>query len=431
MVANMSCSDLRMIKKTLVYSLTACFLSLSSGLAIADDWPQILGPNRNGQAQNEALADSWPNTGPKNMWSKDIGAGYAGPAIANGKVLIFHRQGASELLEALDLKTGKRIWSTDYQATYQSSIDPDSGPRCVPLVVKDKVYVFGAAADLHCANLADGKKLWTVNLGEKYSASEGYFGTGSTPIHINGKILVNLGGRNEAGIVALDAEKGKVVWTKTGEAASYSSPTLAVINGKTWVIFITRMNVVAIDPETGDQGFSFPFGARGPTVNAASPLILDDLLFVTASYGVGAKLVKIRTDDVLPVWENDDTLSSQYNTPVIHNGHLFGIHGRADIGVAELRCVDLKTGKIKWTRDNFYTANLILADNKLIAITNRKKGEAEAFLIAADSKAYKELGSFHPFQDVPRALPALSGGYLVARDTGNNGGALKCFYVGK
>ena len=162
-------------------------------------------------------------------------------------------------------------------------------------------------------------------------------------------------------------------------------------------------------------------------MNAASPLVQDDLLFVTASYGVGAKLVKMRTDEVLAVWENDDTLSSQYNTPVIPKGHLYGIHGREDIGVAELRCVDLKTGTIKWTRDNFYTANLILADDKLIAINN----EGQSYLIAADAKAYKELGSFRPFQDVPRALPALSSGYLVARDTGNNGGSLKCFYVGK
>src|SRR5262249_12254140 len=157
----------------------------------------------------------------------------------------------------------------DFAASYRGGIDPDIGPRCVPLLAEGTAYVFGAAGDLHAVALDTGKKRWSRALYADYKGDEGYFGAGSTPILIAGKLLVNVGGRG-AGIVGLDPATGKSVWQSSDEAASYSSPATAKIGGQERAVFITRLNCVLADPANGKISKLFSFGMRGPTVNAAA-----------------------------------------------------------------------------------------------------------------------------------------------------------------
>ncbi|MCC9609452.1 PQQ-binding-like beta-propeller repeat protein [Blastopirellula sp. JC732] len=403
-------------------------IPLIAAVSRADEWPQILGPTRNGVAAGEKLADKWPEEGPPLAWKKSVGAGYAGPVIAQGQVILFHRIGNLEVVESLDLQTGEKNWSTSFDATYQGSIVRDNGPRCTPLVAGDAIILLGAAGNLYCVDFATGKRRWDVDLVEKYGAQDGYFGFGSTPIAIDGNVLVNVGGRGDAGIVAFDRQTGKEKWKATNFAASYAAPSSVTIGAKTWAIFVTRLDACLIDPETGRIGFQFPFGMRGPTVNGATSIVWGDHLFVTSSYGVGAKLVKFTDHDSKVLWANDNSMSSQYNTPIYLNGALYGINGREDVGTASLTCIDAMTGKVHWTREGFGTAHLILADDKLIAIANN----GAVYLLKPDPKQYQQLSGFQGFSDVPRAVPALADGLLVARDTSDSGrGQLKCFRVGK
>src|SRR4029453_3393027 len=133
---------LRRCGQTMVLLLLACgFPLLVAASAWAGDWPQILGPDRNGKASGEKLAAAWPTGGPKQLWSHKLGSGYAGPAVVGERVIVFHRTGDSETVEALDAKSGKPLWKASFAATYVSRIDPDDGPRCVPLVADNRVYV--------------------------------------------------------------------------------------------------------------------------------------------------------------------------------------------------------------------------------------------------------------------------------------------------
>ena len=398
--------------------------------AAAGDWPQILGPQRNGAAEGETLADSWPAGGPKLGWSYALGSGYAGPAVVGGRVVVFHRRGDVERIEALDAKTGNRLWRADFEAGYGGGVNSDTGPRCVPLIFKDRVVVFGAAGDLHCVALADGKKLWSRSLFADYGGSEGYFGAGSTPIAVGDRVLVNVGGRNDAGLAAFSLADGKTLWKGTSESASYSSPVAANFGGRQHVIFVTRLNAVSVDPADGSERFRFPFGARGPTVNAASPLVFDDYLFVSASYGVGARLSKVGNSGAEKVWANDDVMSSQYTTCVYRDGFLYGVDGREDIGSASLRSIEAKTGKVRWQRDGFGVAHAILAGDKLLLV----KSDAEIVLAEATPDAYRQLAVAAPFAGsavTTRALPALSQGRLYVRSSSGSGGQLKCLFVGK
>jgi outer membrane protein assembly factor BamB len=390
----------------------------------AGDWPQILGPTRNGKAEGEKLPAMLPKE-PKIAWRAKAGSGYAGPVVVEKKVILFHRVKKQELVESLDALTGQRQWKAGFEARYRGGIDSDLGPRCVPLVSEGKVFVMGAAGDMHCVTLADGKILWSRELYVDYDGDEGYFGAGSTPILVGGKLVVNVGGK-EAGLVALDPATGKTLWKGTSEVGSYSAPTLAKIGGKEQAIFITRLSCVAYDPSTDEAKVLFPFGKRGPTVNAATPLVFDNRLFVTASYNIGAELRSLEGTKVAEIWGNDNALSSQYTTAVEHKGYLYGIHGREDTGEGHLRCVEAATGKVTWSADNFGIAHAILAEDKILLVGV----EGKLTLIAADPKKFRSLGSAEFIAGKTRPLPALSGGKLYVKTNQGDASELVCVEVG-
>jgi outer membrane protein assembly factor BamB len=410
-----------------VLFVTICLGMIAGKMALGGDWPQILGPNRNGQAVGEQLADRWPAGGPKVLWRYKLGSGYAGAAVLGERVIVFHRVGSDERVECLSATKGTSLWKADFPANYRGGIDADKGPRCVPLIAEGRVFVFGAAGDLHAVVLETGKSLWSRALFADYRGDEGYFGAGSTPILVGGKLLVNVGGKG-AGIVALDPANGKTLWQATDEAASYSSPAAVKIGGQDEAIFITRMNCVLANPVTGKVTTLFPFGKRGPTVNAATPLAFGGKLFTTSSYGVGAAFSSLDGGGgkaTQSLWTNDDTLSSQYATPIEHNGFLYGIHGREDIPPADLRCLEAATGKVRWSKPDFGVAHLILAGDKLLI----QKIDGQIALAAADPAKYRELASARISREITRALPALSNGRFFVR-SGSGGGELVCLEVG-
>ncbi len=419
----------RFLRLTL-YTLIGTLLCCGDTASLAGDWPQILGPHRNGAADGEALLESWPKSGPQTLWSKQVGMGFAGVAVADGVVIVFHREDDVERVEALEASSGKPLWKADFEADYTPGINPDRGPRCVPLIDKsrDRVFVFGAAGALHCVSLSKGEKIWSRDAKADYRAEDGYFGAGCCPIILGENLLVNIGGfREDAGIVAFSVDTGKTVWKATDEHASYSSPVAANFGGRDYAIFVTGRNTVCIDAKDGVVRFQFPFGRSGPTVNAAVPLLIDDNLFVTASYRIGAKMLQIDGAKTKSLWASDEVMSCQYTTCVHRDGYLYGTDGREDIGTGSLRCIEANSGKVQWSVDRFGLGHIILADDKLLICGV----DGKLTLAAASPKGYQELASSEIFQKKSRAIPALSDGRLFIRSTSGEFGELKCFLVGK
>lgn len=397
-------------------------LAVSFGVAassLAGDWPQILGPSRDGRAVDETLPDRWPAGGPKTVWSVPAGEGFAGPAIADGKVVFFHRVQGNEQVDALDVSTGKPAWNRTFPASYRGGVNADRGPRCVPTIVGDRAYLFGAAGDLRCVSLKTGEPLWSRALYEDYEGDLGYFGAGTSPLVVQDSVLVNVGGRN-AGIVAVSTEDGATKWKATQEGASYASPIAYQDAGQTRVVFVTRLNAVLLDPRDGRVIQSIDFGKRGPTVNAATPLRFDQRLFLTASYGIGARMLKLEKDQWEPIWSNDTSMSSQYATSVYRSGYLYGIHGREDVD-ADLRCVEASTGKVAWSVNNFGVAHLILAGDKLLVLAN----SGELTLARASEKKFDVIGKSRVASATIRALPAISNGRVFFRT--NDSGESKLY----
>ncbi|MCZ2343432.1 MAG: PQQ-like beta-propeller repeat protein [Bacteroidales bacterium] len=387
--------------------LTLCALS-----AVAADWPGILGPNRDGHSSETGLNWNWPAAGPPQLWKKAIGAGFAGVSVAGGSVFLFHRIDDQEVLAALDPLTGQEKWTSSAPTQYRDDFNFDPGPRCVPVVADGRVFALGANGDLHAVEAKTGRKLWHRNIRSDYRAPKGYFGVGSTPIVVGERLLVNVGGKG-AGIVAFAVATGKELWKATDDPGSYSAPTLAEISGKSRAIFLTRTGLVGLDPATGQVAFTHYFRSRlDASVNGATPLVWKGNVFLTSSYGVGAALFDVTGAEPEAIWENDRSIASQYNTPVRVGDYLYGTDGRADLGVARLRCVEWKTGTVKWTRENYGVAALIAVDGGILAVN--ENGELIRF--DADPERYTERGRAAILRKPTRAIPALSDGLLFCRD---------------
>lgn len=401
-------------------ALLACLAILPAHIE-AGDWPQILGPHRNGVAVEERIVREWPSRGLKTLWQRDVGRGFAGVAVSKGTAILFHRVGDEEIVEALAAATGKLVWKSAFPASYIPTFSDDDGPRVVPIIAPGRVVTYGAMGHLRCLDLATGKTLWDRNTYEDFNAKqpiegeppEGYFGVGSSPVIEGGNVIVNVGGdTREAGIVAFAADTGRAIWSVTAGRASYSSPVAVTVDGIRHVIFVTRLSVVSLDPNTGKIRFQFPFGRSGPTVNAASPVVFDGHLFVTASYGIGSVLAKLDGDQAKVLWRDPKILASQYTTCVEAGGCLFGIHGRQDGPRAELRCFEPKARKVLWTVPSFGYATLMKADDKLLIL----KTDGTLVLAAANPNRYEELARTQVCDNTTRALPALAGGLLFVRD---------------
>ncbi len=354
-----------------------------------DDWPQFLGPTRNGVSAEKGLAASWPKDGPPVVWQRDVGEGYSGPVIAGERLILFHRVADKEVVECLNAATGKPLWKHAYRTSYADMLGKGDGPRSTPVIAAGRVVTLGAAGTLTCLDLEKGTPLFSRPLNTDYRVPGSYFGVGTSPLVDGDRILVNVGGKN-AGIVAFALADGKEIWKATTDGASYSSPVIATVGKERLAVFFTRFGVELLDAKTGAVRFRQRWRARYDTsVNAATPLVIGDRLFFSTCYETGALLLELQADGTAKeLWHGQDVLDCHYNTPVYHDGHLYGIHGRQDVRPGpDFRCVDLKTKKIAWQQPRYGCASLILADGKLIALTER----GDLVLVDATPAAYREL----------------------------------------
>src|SRR5712691_9676943 len=188
-----------------------CLLPL---LLVAADWPQFLGPTRDGQSPETGLAREWPGGGPAKLWDAEIGAGFSGPVVAGGKVLLFHRVGDEEVLQCWNAADGKLLWKYAVATGYVDDFGFDEGPRATPSIADGRVYTLSAEGRISCISLEDGKKVWDRQLAVNYPFAKGYFGVATSPLVDAKRIYVNIGSKG-AGVIALDRDTGKEIWKAT------------------------------------------------------------------------------------------------------------------------------------------------------------------------------------------------------------------------
>lgn len=375
-------------------------------LAPGGDWPQFLGPQGDGTSPETNLIERIPAEGPPVVWKREVGTGYSAPSVRAGQLLLHHRLGNQEILEAFDAATGTSRWRHGTPTRFQDPYGYNNGPRASPLVTSNRVFAFGAEGRLVCVDTDRGRPIWERETGKEFEVPEAFFGVGSTPLLDDGRLIVMVGGQPNSGVVAFDPETGRTLWESVGEEtwagqpkigwpgtppvrwqrwdkqASYASPVAAMIHGQRHVLCLMRQGLVSVNPTNGAVRFRFWFRARvEESVNAANPVVHGDLILISAAYyRVGSVLLRVRPDGqgVDEVWRGT-SLEMHWATPLWRDGRVYGFSGRNEPD-SVLRCVDFLTGKTLWERDErwatrssrqppvFGRGSMILADGKLIAL---------------------------------------------------------------
>jgi outer membrane protein assembly factor BamB len=290
------------------------FLLVNTALH-ADDWPQWMGPSRDNVWREDGLLDTFPAAGPKVLWRTAIAGGYAGPAIAAGRVFVtdyvtdadvkianFERKASTgtERVVCLDEATGKVLWKHEYPVTY--TIAYPAGPRCTPTVDGDRVYTLGAEGNLCCLNVADGKLLWSRDLKADYQTKAALWGWASHPL-VDGDRLVCVVGTEVAHSVAFDKLTGKEIW-RAGKAVEqgYSPPTMIETGGKKQIVFMKPDGIYAVEPATGQILWESPYNADNGSIIMA-PVQVGEYLYV-GGYQEKNLLLKMGADKPEVVWRN-------------------------------------------------------------------------------------------------------------------------------
>jgi outer membrane protein assembly factor BamB len=396
------------VGRPLAIALTTVLMAASH---VAADWPQFLGPDRNGVYRGTPIVSSFPQGGPKVVWTRKVGQGLSGPVVVGNRLVLFHRVGDREVVESLDIANGTTQWQYGYPTAYRDDFGFDEGPRAVPVVVDGVVYTFGAEGQLHAITLDRGQRLWSENTAQKFGVAKGFFGAAGSPLVENGRVIANVGGA-KAGIIAFNAKTGKVEWTATEDAASYSSPAAATIAGQRFAVFLTRAGLVGLDPASGAVKFQRAWRARAnASVNAATPVVVGNLIFISAEYGPGAGVLRLDGSTLTEVWSSNDVLSNHYATSVYADGVLYGFHGRQEFGQT-LRAVDFRTGRVRWSEDRFGAGTLTLAGDQLIVM----REDGELVLAPVTPAGFRPTARARVLSATVRAYPAIDSGFLYARN---------------
>ena len=276
------------------------------------DWPKFLGPTGDNKSPERGILTDWPAEGPPIVWQLALGSGYSSPTISEGRLFQFDRQANRARLRCMESETGKPLWQFDYPSLYEDLYGYDNGPRATPVVDDERVYIFCAEGMLHCLDSSNGKLIWKLDTNEKFGVVQNFFGVGSTPVIEGNLLIVQIGGspaenRNVApgqlalvqpdnsSVVAFDKRSGEVKYTLGDDLASYSSPTLATINGRRWCFLFARGGLLGFEPASGNPDFHFPWKATIlESVNASNPVVIGDQVFISEAYGPGSALLKVR-----------------------------------------------------------------------------------------------------------------------------------------
>jgi outer membrane protein assembly factor BamB len=424
--------------------------------AFGSDWPKFLGPTGDSKSTEKGILTKWPAAGPKIVWQRELGAGYAPPTISRGRLYEFSRHRDKDRLTCLKSETGEELWRFEYESDYEDHFGYDNGPRCCPVVDDDRVYLYGAEGTLHCLNALDGKVLWRVDTAKKFNVVQNFFGVGSAPL-VEGDLLITVVGGspadtprvglrldlvkgNGSGVVAFDKRSGEVKYKLSDELAGYASPMAVTVGDRRWCFVFARGGLLGFEPASGKLDFHFPWRDENlESVNASNPVVVGDRVFISECYGIGSALLKFKPGGSEVVWTDEKkgrakSLLAHWNTPIHIDGYLYGCSGRHTAG-AQLRCIELETGKVMWTTTGrqaeddlpFGRSSLLYVDGHFICLTeygelivlkvNPKKYEPVSRVLLRD-KGGTPVPGFGPppLLEYPAwAAPVLSHGLLYVR----------------
>jgi len=392
----------------------------------ADDWPQFRGPNHNGTS-TESISTKWPHDGPRQLWKVPLNDGFSTFAVASGKAFtLVSREidGANqEVCVALDADSGKEIWSSKLGvAKYDNGgdrgvpgNDGGDGPRSTPSIDGGRVYTYSSRLILECFDADTGREIWKHNLIGEYGGHNISWQSAASPL-IEGDLVYVAGGGAGQSLLAFDKADGHVVWKALSERMTHSTPVAATILGVRQIIFFTQSGLVSVEPKTGSVLWRFPFKFAVST--AMSPVVSGNTVYCSAGYGVGASACQITRPGeafaAAPLWfQPASVINNHWSTPVCANGFLYGLFGQAQFGRGPLKCVDVASGKVMWSKDGFGPGGCTLVEGHVLVLSD----SGDLVVVKASATGYAEEARSHILAGKCWNSVSVSNGRIYARST--------------
>ena len=370
-------------------------------------WPRFRGPNGDGISTETDLRTSWPEEGPELLWRVPLGEGYSGISVVGDRLFTMYGRDRSEWIASFDAGSGEELWRYRSDGLYRDG--QGNGPRSTPTVDGGLVFGLSAQGMLHAVEADSGASVWSHDLVDEYRARPPTWGISTQPFVDGDLLLVNVGGRPGASIVAFDKRTGDEVWRSQDDLAGYAAPLRVDVGGLAQVVFFTGEGLVSLSPASGELYWRAPW-RTSLDVNAAAPVfVAPDKVFVSSGYDKGSAIYRIKARggraSVNEVWRNR-VLRNRFSSSIYYEGHIYGF----DEGI--FKCVEAETGELTWRTRGFGHGSLLFADGHLIILSD---GGVLA-LAEASPAGYAEKARARVLRGKTWTAPTLAGGRLYLRN---------------
>jgi outer membrane protein assembly factor BamB len=381
-------------------------------------WTQWGGPHRNFQTEAAGLKDQWPAGGPKVLWKRPLGEGYSSPAVENNVLYTMYGKPREEVVVACDAATGKTLWEHATPITFRSdaALEQGNGPYSTPLIAGDRLFTTGVAGRLQSLDKRSGKPLWTQQLWVDHNGTRTMYGYASSPIAFRDTVIVPVGGRGKA-VMAFRQQDGSVAWAKNDYPNAYSSPLLINVDGLEQLAVLMDGAVFGVNPHNGDLQWETPFRASYGIAVASPVWGPDNLLFFSAEYDAGAKVMHLQRNGLktkaTEVWSSNRLRLHHGNAMRIGDTVYFTSGGKGSVAI--LTAVDVRSGKILWQDRSVPKATFVWADRKLITLD----GDGNLMIAHPSPEGFKVAAKAELLTSLAWTPPALVGTRLYLRDRRN------------
>ncbi|MFT5469830.1 MAG: outer membrane protein assembly factor BamB [Verrucomicrobiales bacterium] len=374
------------------FALSLLSLAVLAGSANAADWPQFRGPLQDGISPDTGLLKSWPEGGPKKLWTSDgAGMGYSSFTVSGGKLYTLGTTDGKVHLVCLDANSGDKLWSSPFADDDEKGYSAGwgGGPRSTPTVDGDKVYALGPKGVLACLAASDGDVLWSRNIQADFGGKAGGWGYSESPVIDGQKVLVAPGGGPGA-IVALEKKSGETIWQSNipgADKAEYATIVIAEIHGKRQYIKLFQQLLVGVSAEDGDVLWKSEW-PRGRTAVIPTPIVDGNRVYITSGYGAGSKLVEIADDwETKDVWDNTE-MKNHHGGVIKVGGYVYGFSDGPG-----LSCQSWETGELVWNQKerSINKGSIQIADGLIYCLN---EGDGVCTIVGASPDGFVEKGSF-------------------------------------
>lgn len=376
-----------------------------AAVTASSHWTNFRGPDRDGHYRQQSVRTDW-GSALTPRWKQPIGGGYGSFVIADGRAFTIEQRGDRELAAAYDVKTGRELWTSAWNARFQGS-PGGGGPRATPTWDDGRLFVLGASGEFRAIDAATGGVLWRTDILADAGAENVDHGLAASPLVVDNTVVVLPGGGNGHSVVAYDRESGKRVWSALDDRAAYSSPMLVTLAGVRQILAHTETRLVGLSPGNGTLLWEFPW--RTPNASAQPLITAPSRVFISAETDAAMLELATGVDGQLTARElwRTTRMNNKFTSPVLHEGFIYGL----DESI--LACIDASTGELKWKGGRYGYGQVMLASGQLIVLTE----EGELAVVRADPNSYQEITRFPAIEGKTWNHPAISDGILLIRNT--------------